>query len=137
MLVGGVEVEVDLSHNRAIAAMGRGVETIAAEIQATVFTVRRVVAVRILIEDGENRGVGPDAQGIDLLHLAGSKSEDLGWVVRSASACRIVAGAESEPARAKGVGGNGAELRDTAGVLALFVVEEIEDAVGDDLSAGA
>ena len=90
--------------------------------------------MRVLIEDGENRGVRPDAQGIDLLHLAGSESVDFDRVARCASAGRIVAGAKGECARAKGVGGNGADLRNAAGVLALFVVEEIKDAVGDDLS---
>ena len=63
MLSGAVEVKVDLSDQSVIAAMDGRVETIAAEVQSAIFTVRRTVAARILLRTARMLEFGPRWSG--------------------------------------------------------------------------
>ena len=89
---------------RSLRWLGR-VETVAAEVETAVLAESRIVAARILIQDLEHARIHALMQRIHLPDLSGRQ--------RLRRAIRQLEAQDALPQR---VGGNGAHLRDAAGI---------------------
>src|SRR5271165_1681993 len=99
------------------------IEPEAAEIQAAVFAVGRIVAAGIRLKNLQYAGVRTHMQRVDVLHV--------GRLQGLSGPSRI----EQELASAQSVRRNGANLRNAARILPLLIVKEVENTIRDDLPA--
>src|SRR5579872_6919070 len=124
MFAGGIHMKIHFGYQGAVVAMARRIESEAAEVQSAVLSEGRIVPGGVLIYHLLHGGVHANVQWIHSRHFGGR--ERLRRPIRQL---------ELEETLTQRIRGHRTGLRDAARVRALFVVDEIEDAVTHDPAA--